>query len=492
MKSLALSIVVVLSVVFGSYAQQKEITSSLYSTYGTYKERSFKERRIKHRDIQPLLRKLESNTKFKVAKVGESIEGRSISLVSIGTGKTNVFLWSQMHGDEPTATQAIFDILNFLKADSFTDEKNEILSNLTLHFLPMLNPDGAEYYTRRNTLGIDINRDALHLQSPEGRVLKRVRDSLKADFGFNLHDQSTYYNAERTNKPATISYLAPAYNYEKDINSVRGNAMKVIVFMNSIIQKYVPGQVGRYNDDFEPRAFGDNIQKWGTSAILIESGGNYDDVEKQEIRKLNYVSILSAIYTIANGSYANIAIDDYNKIPENDRKMFDLKMTNVSYNLLGKTYKLDIGVNHTEIDNPKHTNFYNLGRIADQGDLSTYYGYANLDATGYTIIPAKVYPKAIANLDQFLSLNALSLLKEGFMYVPVTTIPNKIKSTKIPLHIVNTGYVLPKILRLTPGKNPNFFLEKNGKLAYAVVNGYLIDLTTGKGTFTNGLVLKND
>ncbi|GAH27551.1 unnamed protein product, partial [marine sediment metagenome] len=58
------------------------------------------------------------------------------------------------------------------------------------------------------------------------------------------------------------------------------------------IQKYAPGQVGRYNDDFEPRAFGDNIQKWGTSTILIESGGFQNDTEKQEIRKLNYVSIL--------------------------------------------------------------------------------------------------------------------------------------------------------------------------------------------------------
>src|SRR5690606_32991878 len=109
------------------------------------------------------------------------------------------------------------------------------------------------------------------------------------------------------------------------------NAMKVIVFMNRILQKYAPGQVGRYNDDFEPRAFGDNIQKWGTSAILIESGGYPGDVEKQEIRKLNYVSILSAIYTIAMGNYKDMPLEDYGKIPENDRKLFDLKITGATY-----------------------------------------------------------------------------------------------------------------------------------------------------------------
>ena len=259
---------------------QETITNELYATYEQYKEPSLQKRRIKHHQIQPLIQRFDANPKFEVQKVGESIEGRDLKLISVGSGSTNIFLWSQMHGNEPTATQAIFDILNFLDAPQFKKEKREILSKLKLHFLPMLNPDGAEVYQRRNALGIDINRDALRLQSPEGRTLKRIRDSLDAKFGFNLHDQSTYYNAELTNKPATISYLATAYNYEKDINEVRSNAMKVIVYMNEIIQKYAPGQVGRYSDDFEPRAFGDNIAKWGTSLILIESGGYTNDVEK--------------------------------------------------------------------------------------------------------------------------------------------------------------------------------------------------------------------
>ncbi|MGS0528184.1 M14 family zinc carboxypeptidase [Zobellia nedashkovskayae] len=257
----------------------------------------------------------------------------------------------------------IFSI--FFDSPDFKAEKQEILANCTLHFLPMLNPDGAEVFRRRNRLGIDINRDALRLQSPEGQTLKRVRDSLDADFGFNLHDQSTYYNAERTEKPATISYLAPAYNYEKDINEKRGNAMKVIVFMNNIIQKYAQGQVGRYNDDFEPRAFGDNIQKWGTSTILIESGGYLGDVEKQEIRKLNYVSILAAIYSIATENYKEIALEEYEKIPENDRKLFDLKIENATYSLLGKDYILDIGMNRLEVDKEEHNDFWYSSRILD-------------------------------------------------------------------------------------------------------------------------------
>jgi hypothetical protein len=465
------------------------MTAKLYETYDYYKEPSLVHRRIKHIDIQPLIERLKNDSKYTVQKVGKSIEGRDLSLISVGTGKINVFLWSQMHGDEPTATQAIFDIFNFLDSPEFLSEKEEILSNLTLHFLPMLNPDGAEQFTRRNALGIDMNRDALRLQSPEGQTLKRVRDSLNADFGFNLHDQSIYYNAERTDKMATISYLAPAYNYEKDINDVRANAMKVIVFMNSIIQKYAPGQVGRYNDDFEPRAFGDNIQKWGTSAILIESGGYKNDTEKQEIRKLNYVSILSAIYTIANGDYKKIPIDGYEKIPENDRKLFDLKLSGLTYKLLNKDYIIDLGINLLEVDNANHTNFYNIGKIIDQGDLSTFYGYDTFDAGGYTILEGKVYPKTMKSEKDLAKLDVYSLLQTGYTYLRVEELPMGKKEVSVPINLVGLNFKVSK-LAINVGGDATFLLQKNGKIDYAVINGFLIDLNTKKSNFKNALIYK--
>ena len=374
----ALKYIIPFFIMIATTNAQNDLTSQLYDTYEQFKEPSLEKRRIKYNQIRPLIDRLRNNPKFEVKKVGESIEGRDLNLISIGSGATKVFLWSQMHGDEPTATQALFDIFNFLDAEDFEEEKQLILSQLSLHFLPMLNPDGAEVFQRRNALGIDINRDALRLQSPEGQTLKKVRDSLEAKFGFNLHDQSRYYNAERTEKPATISYLAPAYNYEKEINEIRGDAMKVIVFMNDIIQQYAPGQVGRYNDTFEPRAFGDNLTKWGTGVILIESGGYANDREKQEIRKLNYVSILSALYTMATESYKEISLEAYEEIPRNDRKMFDLKIVNATYELEGNEYQIDLGINYNEVDLEGHEDFYYKSMLVDQGDLSTYYWYENL------------------------------------------------------------------------------------------------------------------
>lgn len=467
----------------------QSLTERLYQSYDSYRESRLEDRRFKHRDLQPLIDALRADPDFTVQTVGYSIEGRTLQLISVGQGATDVFLWSQMHGDESTATMAIFDIFNWLRSDEFQAEKRDLLSKVRLHFLPMLNPDGAERFQRRNALGIDVNRDALRLQSPEGRTLKRIRDSLDADFGFNLHDQSRYYNAYRTEKPATISYLAPAYNYGKSINDIRKRAMQVIALMNRVIQRYAPGQVGRYSDAFEPRAFGDNIQKWGTSTILIESGGYPADREKQEIRKLNYVSMLTAIFAIADRSYTSVSLQEYRKIPSNDRKLYDLKIEGMIYPLLGSDYILDLGINRGEIDLNQHRDFYYRGYVSDQGDLSTYYGYEELDASGLRFAPGKVYPEPLENLQALQNLRIQELLRRGYTYIPVQRLDARMQVSPYPVHLVDADFTVPD---LGPGEIPaTFLLYRGGEVAYAVVNGFLIDLRRGPSeAAAHGLILR--
>lgn len=473
---------------FSFPAQPQDFIKELWDSYPEFKQESLENRRIKHNDILPLIRNFKTDARFNVNKVGESIEGRDLFLISVGEGELDVFLWSQMHGDESTATMAIFDIFNYLDSEKFEKENKMLLSKVKLHFLPMLNPDGAESFQRRNALGIDVNRDALRLQSPEGKTLKRIRDSLDADFGFNLHDQSKYYNAETTNKPATISFLAPAYNYEKDINDVRGNAMKLIVSMNRDLQKFIPGQVAKYNDDFEPRAFGDNIQKWGTSAILIESGGYLNDPEKQEIRKLNFVAIISALNAIATRAYEQEVLEDYQKIPENDSKLYDLKLTGLTYELRGQEYIIDLGINHQEVPGGSK-GYYYRSQIADQGDLSTNYGYREHDFSGYKIIFGKTHPKIFNTVKDVEQFDLKPLLKGGYSYVKVRDLPGKTQHLNLPVNVVGEKFKVPS--KLNVGNNPNFFLSKDGIIQYAVINGFIIDLENyNRDSVKNALILK--
>ncbi len=365
----------------------KDFASQVEEKYKEYKEKSLYNRRFKHKDILPLIEKLRTKPVFEVSELGKSTEEREIFVIKAGCGKTNVLLWSQMHGDEPTATQALFDIFNFLNAnDEMDDVREKLLSELTLYFIPMVNPDGAEVFKRRNAVDIDPNRDAVRLQGVETRLLKEFRDKIQPEYGFNLHDQTFYYTAGATEKPATISFLTPSFNYEQEIDKNRVASMKLIVLMNKILQKRIPDQVGRYNDDFMPTAFGDNMQLWGTSTILIESGGYKNDPEKQYVRELNYLCILSALYGIAYKYPGNFELMDYFKIPENKKeKLFDLLVRNANVKKNGHSFKVDLGIRTKEVNNDDFTSFTLLGKIEEIGDLTYYYGYKEIDASGLNV-----------------------------------------------------------------------------------------------------------
>lgn len=457
--------------VHSSFAQEMPVHQQLYEAYEQYRESSINTRRFKHSDIEPLILRLRNETGFTVTKLGESIEGRAIYDVSLGTGRTQVLLWSQMHGDEPTATMAGMDIFNFFRQnDEFKPIREEILKNITIHFIPMLNPDGAEVFERRNAIDIDLNRDALRLECPESQLLKEVRDSLDADFGFNLHDQSTYYTAGTFDKPATISFLAPAYNYEKDMNRVRKNATKLIVLLNKVLQQYIPGQVGRYNDDFEPRAFGDNMQKWGTSTVLIESGGYPDDAEKQQIRKLNFMAILTGLHAIATKDYRRNRLSAYEDIPENERYLYDMIIRNVQREKNEQLYTVDVAINFAEIEFNEHRDFFYISSIHDIGDMSTYYGYQEFDAKGMVAVPGKIYPQVQPDIAAVQALDAYELMRQGYTTVPVQDLEGyEMVRQQLMLDISSAGASPDHELLL--GNRANFILQQDRQPKYAVVNG---------------------
>src|SRR4030042_5757810 len=256
---------------------------SLLANYDSYKETSLLNRRFKHKEIIPLIKKLQEHSMFTIAKAGESLEGREIFLVSTGKGKTKILLWSQMHGDEPTATMAMFDIFNFFLADdNFNNLRKEILEKTTLFFIPMLNPDGAEKFKRQNASEIDINRDAKKLLFPESQILESVYQKIKKKFAFNLHDQNSNYTVGIKGKPAVLSFLAPPFDYYNSLNNARKLSIQVIIDIYNKVSKIIPNQIARYNDEYEPRAFGENFAKRERGPILFKSGGNGDELQKKE------------------------------------------------------------------------------------------------------------------------------------------------------------------------------------------------------------------
>lgn len=445
--------------------------SELKKAFEKYQELSIKDRRFTHADLQPLIQK--HSDQFEVNPLGKSVLGKSISSLNWGAGKTKVMLWSQMHGNESTATMALFDLFNFLegKGDEYEELRKLLRSQVQLKFIPMLNPDGADAFKRRNALDIDLNRDAISLISPEAVILKKARDDFEPEFGFNLHDQQIYYNVVNTPKQATISLLAPAYNEATEINDVRGRAMQTIASMNHLLQELIPGQVGKYDDAFEPRAFGDNFQRWGTSTILIESGGLVGDPEKQEVRKINFILLLDALYTIATRSYMQYSTEQYFAIPDNGFQLMDLLIQEMQVPVNGSWYPIDLAIRRRETEGRAGYSF--TGSVEDLGDMQIFFGLETLDATGLQYKEGKVYPTPFESVKDLSVEKAMELLGQGYLAIQVKKDAAK-AIHELPLVVLKSATTYSG--GWTTGATPNFFLTKDGKYKYALVNGYLVDL----------------
>jgi Zinc carboxypeptidase len=328
---------------------------------------------------------------FRMEKVGESVEGRALNLIQAGTGSFPVLLWSQMHGDEPTATAALFDIFEFLRRHREDPTVRDILSSLTLYFLPMLNPDGAERFQRRNAQSIDINRDALRLQTPEGRTLKAVRDRFQPRIGFNLHNQAWRTSVGRPPKPASISLLSVAFDEARSGSEGRTLTRKVCAVIRDALEPFASGQIGRYDDEFEVRAFGDNITLWGTPVVLIETGPWPSIEPDPALIKLNFVAIVSALDALATGAVHRAKTERYESLPVNESgELYVIVKNGTVISGAGvPPYVADIGIVASrrirDVNGKREMQL--VTTIDDMGDLRTLGALRTIDATGMTIVP---------------------------------------------------------------------------------------------------------
>lgn len=477
MKHLFISLGFIFFLQFASAQTIAPSVLELLNTYPEFQESSITSRRFTIEQLLPVIESYKVSPHLQFRKMGTSIEGRPIYMAKFGHGPVPVLFWSQMHGDESTATMALFDFFRWLDAGRGNHLKfrDELENHFQLYFIPMLNPDGAEKFQRRNAANIDLNRDAIHLSSPESRLLKRVRDSIEPLVGFNLHDQSIFYRAGRKGKQSAITFLAPAFDYDNDINGVRLRAMQIISVLNDSIQTVIPDRVATYDDAFEPRAFGDNTQKWGTSAILIESGGYNDDPEKQYLRKLNFVLYIKALESLMSKTFEVKTIRDYNTIPVNQRNMMSLKIRNLLAPVANQNIMLDIGYLYTDQFDSGQVKMN--ARIADVGDLSIYDGFKDFDASGMKILKARWYEKPVRSFRDLKKFNMAALIRSGYLGFHLrrqSGIP-----VNLPLHFSTTTSAAadddPFNPDFQPGKNPTFILQKEDKM-WVVNNGQLYSM----------------
>lgn len=356
---------------------------------------------------------------LRVVERGASSEGRPIRVLAAGTGPEKVLLWSQMHGDEPTATCALVDLLAYLAVTRTEPATSELLSRVTLLVLPMLNPDGAVRNDRRNAQGIDINRDAAELQTPEGRFLKALREKYAPVAGFNLHNQGALVTAGPAGPQAALAVLAvPGAEREPDGPALRRKTGLCAV-MSGAAGPFAPGRVARYQMEYTERAFGDSMSRWGTPTVLLETGGWDGPGEAERLVRLNFVVLLSALHALARGT-EEAAAPAYDAIPFNSRgRLVDLVLRHATVHG-GR----GLPPFHADVAFVRPRPFAGEGRrleaatVLGVGDLDHLRGLDDVDATGVVVAPAPAggaaaWQKAVAGLaERGLAKDGLLLLDD--------------------------------------------------------------------------------
>ncbi|MEO8335698.1 MAG: hypothetical protein ABI664_12040, partial [bacterium] len=125
------------------------------------------------------------------------------------------------------------------------------------------------------------------------------------------------------------------------------------------------------------------MQSWGTSTVLIESGALPDDPQKQKLREVNVIAILSALEAIGSQRFRSADPRVYDMLPMNERTAVDVMIRGAFVVLPGvEPMKVDLAINYDDALNRQRP------RLRDVGDLSLVVAFDTVNVSGLYVHPA--------------------------------------------------------------------------------------------------------
>lgn len=355
------------------------------------KNSNFPERYI---SPEKLFSYLQDNYSNQITEIGKSGLGKPIYMMTLGNGNIRVAAWSQMHGNESTATLAMLDLLAITeKHPELTDK---LFSLIQLDFIFMLNPDGSETWSRRNAFDIDLNRDFIRTSSSEMRLLKSIILNGNYSYLLNLHDQRTIFTTDGVH-PATLSFLASSENIERDVTENRKKSMAVIAAIYLQMKHVLPNRIAKYTDEFYPTSSGDNFMKSGIPSILIEGGFYENDLDRNKTREFYTQALYFALKAMSVLKGDTLSYETYLDIPQNKETHFDLIYRNVKLNTEFECI-MDIAVQYREILDENYKLTYQP-YVIEVGDLNHKKAWQELDCTNKKFVSIKKFPKLDSLVD---------------------------------------------------------------------------------------------
>jgi len=122
--------------------------------------------------------------------LGQSLDGQDVDCLTIGEGKTIVWLYARQHPGETMAEWWMEGALEKL-CDPDDPVARVLRRDCTFHIVPNMNPDGSRRgHLRTNAAGVNLNREwhaPTPEKSPEVLCVRNAMDETGVDFAMDIH-----------------------------------------------------------------------------------------------------------------------------------------------------------------------------------------------------------------------------------------------------------------------------------------------------------------
>ena len=133
-----------------------------------------------------------------VTSLGKTVEGRDITLLTVGTPtpeKKKCWVIARQHPGETMAEWFMEGLIERLRSG---EDLSELLDNTVLYLVPNMNPDGSYHGNlRTNAAGVDLNRAWLQPSvetSPEVFYVRELMHKTGVDFFMDVHGDESHPN----------------------------------------------------------------------------------------------------------------------------------------------------------------------------------------------------------------------------------------------------------------------------------------------------------
>ena len=144
-------------------------------------------------EVMTEMQELHGTDRVHCSSIGVTRQGRHIPMAVICDPEYDphelrkLLVIARQHGNEPAGTEAALAVMKHLATSEGRAER-ALLRNVALLIVPMANPDGASRDSRRNSAGVDLNRDWVSRGQAETQAIERVYREWQADAFIDLHE----------------------------------------------------------------------------------------------------------------------------------------------------------------------------------------------------------------------------------------------------------------------------------------------------------------